>query len=280
MTEPRLHPRFGLEVRGRDLRRLTDSEIDEIRGLLAHHGVLLFRDQVLTDEDLFNFSSAIGDGRMDQSADRIALSALNAAISNLTNLRDEHNTPLGFGRNDTDYWHSDQEYRRAPATLASLYCLIPSPRGGDTSFAATGVDTLGLSDELIARLRPLKSTRRPAPTHDNVEHIEVAHPLMLRNPVSGKDSLYISELLIRFLDVEEEEGHALKRELLNHVLAEENIYHHQWRFGDLLLFDNTQSTHRREAFDGIRWMKATKIFAPKDWFAVPAGEVVNAAQPA
>ena len=87
----------------------------------------------------YDVIAEVGDGRTAESADRIALSPANAAISNLTNLHDDQQRPLGFGRNDTDYWHSDQEYRQSPATLASLYCLIPAERGGSTSFARTRV---------------------------------------------------------------------------------------------------------------------------------------------
>src|SRR5687768_15097814 len=162
MAASRLHPRFGLEIRSRDVRQCTAADIDEIRDLLRQFGVLLFRDQVLTDEDLYRFGLAIGDGRTAESADRIALSPANAAIRNLTNLHDDQQRPLGFGRNDTDYWHSDQEYRQSPATLASLYCLIPAERGGSTSFATTRVAPLNLPEDVLERLRGLKSTRRPA----------------------------------------------------------------------------------------------------------------------
>lgn len=275
MAETRLHPRFGLALERIDARQLSTDIVNELRARLRRFGLLLLRDQLLTDEELVRLSMTIGDGRLDQSADRIALAPGNPAISNLTNLRDAQNLPLGFGRNDTDFWHSDQEYRKAPATLAALYCLIPSPEGGATSFATTRVQPLGLPDDLLDRLRPLKSTRRPAPTHDNVEHVEVAHPVVLRDPVDDAESLYISDHLVRFMGVEEASGRALKRQLLDTVLAEENIYRHQWRLGDLLLFDNTQLVHRRESFEGVRWMKATKIFAPRDGFAVPDGEVVD-----
>lgn len=275
MAASRLHPRFGLEIRSRDVRQCTAADIDEIRDLLRQFGVLLFRDQVLTDEDLYRFSTMIGDGRTAESADRIALSAANAAISNLTNLHDDQQRPLGFGRNDTDYWHSDQEYRQSPATLASLYCLIPAERGGITSFATTRVAPLNMPEEMLERLRGLKSTRRPAATHDNVEHVEVAHPVVMRDPIDGSEQLYVSELLVRFPGVNDDEGRALKQAILDRVLNEENIYHHEWRMGDLLLFDNAQLTHRREAFEGIRWLKATKIFAPRGKFAVPDGEVVS-----
>lgn len=275
MAETRLHPHFGLALDSIDARHLSADDVARIRTHLRRSGLLLVRDQLLTDEDLFRLSATIGDGRLDQSADRIALAPGNPAISNLTNLRDEQNRPLGFGRNDTDFWHSDQEYRKAPATLAALYCLIPSPEGGDTSFATTRVEPLGLEAGLLDTLRPLTSTRRPAPTHDNVEHVEVAHPLVLHDPIDAAESLYISDHLVRFIGLDAEGGQALKRRLLGAVLAEANIYRHEWRMGDLLLFDNTQLVHRRESFRGVRWMKATKIFAPRGEFAVPDGVIVD-----
>jgi taurine dioxygenase len=134
---------------------------------------------------------------------------------------------LGFGRNDTDYWHSDQEYRQSPATLASLYCLIPAEGEGNTSFATTRVAPLNLPEEVLERLHVLKSTRRPAATHDNVEHIEVAHPVVLRDPIDGGEQLYVSELLVRFPGVDDEEGRSLKQAILDRVLDEENIYRHE-----------------------------------------------------
>jgi taurine dioxygenase len=52
------------------------------------------------------------------------------------------------------------------------------------------------------------------------------------------------------------------------------IYAHEWRVGDLVLYDNAQLLHRREHFAGRRWLKGAKIFAPPDVFAVPDGRVV------
>jgi taurine dioxygenase len=63
--------------------------------------------------------------------------------------------------------------------------------------------------------------------------------------------------------------------LLDVVLRPENIYSHPWQMGDLIIYDNSQLVHRRDEFNGIRWLKATKIFAPAQHFAVPDGEAVG-----
>jgi taurine dioxygenase len=237
--------------------------------------MLVFRDQLLGDEDLLRVGRSIGDGRMEESARLISLAPDRRLVAYLTNLQNEAGQPLGFGGSDTDYWHSDQEFRKAPATLASLYCLIPPPEGGATSFASTAAENLELDTALLDRLRGLRSTRRPATTHDNAVHHEVAHPVVMTTPRTRREVVYISENTIRFPGVDEAEGQAMKRAVLAQVLRPENVYSHRWRMGDFIIYDNTQLLHRREAFRGTRWLKATKMFAPTEWFAVPAGEVVG-----
>jgi taurine dioxygenase len=275
MQTSELHSRFGLEVMGIDVLAADDAAVHVLRQLIVRYGFLVIRRQLLNDDDLVEFGRRIGSGKLEESARRISHSPKNTLVSNLTNLRGDDDTPLGFGGNDTDYWHSDQEFRVSPATLATLYCLIPPSAGGETSFACTVVRQIGIPEPLVARLRGLRSTRIPAATHDNADHVEVSHPAVLRNPVDGRESVYISENALRFPGLSEADSQALKKSVLDYVLAPENIYRHSWRIGDLVIYDNAQLLHRREAFSGPRWLKGTKIFAPPDWLAVPSGEVID-----
>jgi taurine dioxygenase len=267
-----LHPHFGLEIRNIDVAEASDTLIEELQRFLIRYGLLVIRRQLLEDGQLAEFSRRIGNGKLEESARRVSHSSQCSLISNLTNLQTSDKQPLGFAGRDTDYWHSDQEFRKSPATIASLYCLIPSPVGGRTGFAGTSFETLGLEPSFLPELRRLRSTRIPAASHDNVEHIEISHPVILKNPSDGRESVYVSENTLRFCGMEEQEGQRLKQHILAHMLAESNIYRHSWQMGDLLVYDNTQLLHRREAFEGPRWLKATKIFAPVGQFAVPQGE--------
>jgi alpha-ketoglutarate-dependent taurine dioxygenase len=38
--------------------------------------------------------------------------------------------------------------------------------------------------------------------------------------------------------------------------------------GDMVIYDNSQLLHRREAFSGMRWLKATRSYAPAGRFAI------------
>ncbi|MFH8986023.1 TauD/TfdA dioxygenase family protein [Streptomyces varsoviensis] len=288
-----LHPRFGREITGFDVRSLDAESLHVIRVELARSGVLVFRDQVLDDDALERVSRQIGDGRLEEPARTWSHAPSTRFVSYLTGFQDASGKPIGVADNHTDYWHSDQEFRRDPATLASLYCLVPPTRGGATSFATTAVDRLALPADLVERIRPLWSTRRPAPTHDNVEHVEVSHPVLLTSPRGEGEYVYVSENTERFIGAPGEEAgefagadgadgadDLLKAELLRYCLSEQNIYAHEWRMGDFVVYDNAQVLHRREDFEGMRWLKGTKIFAPQDYFSVPAGEVVGVSAPA
>ncbi len=268
---PPLHPSFGLEITGLDVTTWDAATIHRCKIALARHGVLLFRNQFLTEEQFADVSRQIGNGTLELSARSVSHSKTCPHVSQLTNFTDDAGDAIGFGDNSTDYWHSDQEFRVNPASVAGLHCKVPSPIGGETSFASTVIDKLDIAPATRARIRDLWSTRVPASTHDHVDHIEVCHPVVLISPFDGRELLYHSENTLRFIGLEDDEGHALKKELLEAILASTNIYSHVWRPGDLILYDNTQVVHRREAFEGKRWLQGTKIFAPRDLFAYPIG---------
>lgn len=274
MNKKKLFSRFGLEITNIDVTAIQGKILDEIVSDLARYGLLLFPKQVLEDRDLYAFSQKVGDGRLDESARKISFSPSVEKVNYLTNLKDSTGKPIGFPGNHTDFWHSDQEFRENPATLGLLYCVVPSPVGGTTSFASTDVSNLDLLAEIMEKIQKLKVTYIPAKTHDNVRHVEVIHPLLLTR-YCGKKTVYISQNSHQFIGLKSQESELLKKQLLAAILNEKNIYSHQWKMGDLILYDNTQLIHRRDEFQGIRWLKSTKIFARKEVFAVPDGEVLT-----
>ncbi|WP_052215738.1 TauD/TfdA dioxygenase family protein [Sphingomonas sp. ERG5] len=274
----RLHARFGVEISGVDLRSVSDDDVLELRRVLASYGLLLFPDQQLAEAEYEHFARRIGNGQLELSARRISHGTENPHVSQLTNLVTEKGEARGFGGQGTDFWHSDQEFREHPASLASLYCRLPSREGGNTSFASTAVTSLNLPSAMVERLRDLWSTRIPADTHDNVARVEVAHPVILKNAHDGREFLYHSENTRRFLNVDEEDSDAMCKDLVGRLIAHDNIYSHSWRSDDLLLYDNTQVIHRREAFEGDRWLLGAKIYAPDEPFVIPDGFQVDASE--
>ncbi|MGA4605030.1 TauD/TfdA dioxygenase family protein [Pseudoalteromonas maricaloris] len=266
MNIKKINDSFGAVVKDVDINQTSIGELKEIKLLLKEYGVLYFPRQSLYDQEIISLCKAIGNGQLGQSGAKINLTSKFGNINNMTNLYSEESLPLGYGGNHTDFWHSDQAFRDLPATNALLYCLIPADSGGSTSFVSTKLDKLSLADEELSILRTLKSIYQPAVYHDNAIVKEVYHDTIVCNAKGEEESLYISENTIRLENRYGEDFSYMLQPLLNKIISGGDNYSHNWRIGDLLLFDNLQLLHRREAFSGNRWLKAVKIHADGDIF--------------
>ncbi|MDP9192396.1 MAG: TauD/TfdA family dioxygenase [Acidobacteriota bacterium] len=267
-----LVPHFGVEAHHAVL-----SEPEMFRELLVRHGLVLVRRVVFDDTELAAFGRQVGNGRLELSARSRSHSRTEPAVSNLTNLLSPDGEPIGYGNDATDYWHSDQEFRVEPATIGLLYCFLPPESGGQTTFASTDVDHLGIDRGTISQLEKAQSRRRPAPAydHDLAPQVLVSHSALLTHHGSQRRTLYISELAFDLNIAGEMLSPEVLSGLLAAVTAQPNTYCHNWKQGDLLVFDNTQLIHRREAFSGSRWLKSVKIFASQHIFTVPCGTIVE-----
>ena len=90
-----------------------------------------------------------------------------------------------------------------------------------------------------------------------------AHPIVRTHPETGCRSLYIGPHLTRYIPgIDKGSSDALLAELYSHIEQPDFIWTHQWRVGDVELFDNRPTMHRRLAFppDQRRLMKRTQIF--------------------
>ena len=107
-------------------------------------------------------------------------------------------------------WHSDQAYRKNPATLSTLFCVIAPESGGSTSFASTRMGYESLPPNLKDRLENMKVLYSPGKSH-GVPDIEVTHPAVLVNPESGVKTLYVGPGARGFEGLDDTESRALKR---------------------------------------------------------------------
>lgn len=267
--------KFGAELHRIDLKSIKNEYVYIIKEMLAIHGLLIFRNQSLEDHHLVQFAKMVGSGKLESSARKISHGRTVKDVSYLTNLKDVDGAALGFPGDTTDFWHSDQEFREVPASISILFCLIPSESGGATSFATTAVDNVEVEDTELSVLRKLWSTRKPAASHDNVPKLKVSHPVILSNPFTRREFIYISENTIEFISDDYVSNQELKSFFLNKILRNENLYSHQWEMGDLLLYDNMQLLHRREEFRGIRFLKGLKIYPDGEYTSSPDGRVMG-----
>jgi taurine dioxygenase len=255
-------PRLGAEITNVDLRAIDDATFAAIHRAWINHQVLLFRGQSLSDLDLIAFSRRFGDldhAPIQENGQRIANGMPEIyVVSNVIENGVEIGS-LGYGE---AVWHTDMSYLTAPPKASMLYALEIPPAGGDTSF----VDMYAAFDALPESLRTRAMRLRVkhdgtynsggyvrqgvTPTDDPREAPGTLHPLVCTHPESGRRMLYLGRRRMAWL---EGFGLAASDALLDEIWAfatqSRFVWTHEWRVGDLVLWDNRCTMHRRDPFD-------------------------------
>ena len=308
-TRP-LQENLGTEVLNIDLSGLDDETFGLVRQAWQRDPVLLFRRQSLTEEDLLVFSKRFGsldlDTIKDINTDDPAADDRNPELFFVSNLHFDDGSKVGGLSNDEVVWHTDLIFRANPASGSIFYGVEMPKDTAKTSFCNMAHAYRTLPDKLRravdgkrARCKygteaPLssfmrqnvdKNFRRETASAEETEAIdrrtpEVVHDMVLENAATGERSLYLSPNHTTAIEnLSNKDGRELFDALMDHALRPENIYSHDWRNGDVLLWDNTRLLHQREAFSGRipRLAKRTTVYMDPAYFAVPKPAKENAA---
>src|SRR5687768_15702841 len=264
---------LGAEVKGINLARATNREIDAIKNAWYRHDVLVFRNQQLTDDDLLSFSRHFGtlDSPPSQGAGRKSPPGY-PEVYIVSNVRDETGEPIGALGDGEAAWHTDMSYAPHPPDASMLYSLEIPAEGGDTWFASMKAALAKMPKALVERLRRLDikhdgtydsgGTVRKGlkPSNDPRTSAGTPHPIVVAHPVSGDQGLYLGRRRNAYvMGLEVAESERLLDEIWSYV--ETGLYRHRWALGDLVLWDNRTTMHRRDAFDprARRVMHRTQI---------------------
>jgi taurine dioxygenase len=238
----------GVEIGGVDLSEtLPDATIAGIRGVLAEHGVVVFRDQTLTPEQHIAAARRFGE----VNVNRFFAHADGYPEIALVSKEPDQTANIGGG------WHTDHSYDHQPALGSMLYARDVPPSGGDTMFASMYAAYDAMSEGLkqtLAGLRAVHSSRhvfgveRPA-MKGRIGNPELAtqdaiHPVVITHPESGKKALYVNPgFTLRFDGWTEEESQSLLSYLYRHAARPEFTCRLRWRNGSLAFWDNRSTWH-------------------------------------
>ena len=252
----------GAEIRGVDLSKpLDDKTFDVVHAAWMDHLVLAFRGQQLTDSELEAFSARLGtlDAKPTYTDDVVDTTTSDyvCVISNVK----VQGKPIGDLGDAEAVWHMDMTYNDLPPMGSALYALEVPPSGGDTGFANMYLAYEALPEKLKARVHTLRckhdatrnsagGLRRGMPdTNDPRVSPGAVHPLVRTHPVTGRNALFLGRRRNAYIvGLPLEESEALLDELWAHATQPQFTWHHQWRVGDLLLWDNRCSSHARTDF--------------------------------
>ena len=277
---------LGAEIRGVDLGRdLSVRDCERIRSAWLEHCVVFFRGQAITDEDLVRFSRRIGDLELGPASERAGAGGSSVAmfpevwiISNVI----ENGVPIGSLGSGEAEWHTDMSYVDRPPIASVLHAIEIPDAGADTSFANMYEALARLPADLLKRIEGRFANHDSSSTSagelrigaDPVVDVTRApgarHKVILRHPETGRDALYLGRRTNGYVhDLPVGDSEALLDSLWAECTRPELVYRHQWRVGDVLMWDNRCVIHRRDAFDPDprRIMHRTQINARPDQLA-------------
>ncbi len=289
--DPVSRPFFGGEVSGIDITRpLTAADTRQIDAGMDQFGVLVFRDQRLTDDTQMAFSRNFGDlelatgdlnfhqGRRLASAHMNDIS--NLGLDNQVLARDSRRRLFSLGNR---LWHSDSSFKEIPAKFSLLSARIIPGSGGNTEFAdmraaydALDADLKAECEALICEHSQLYSRASLGFTDftdDDRERLKpVLQRLVRRHPSTGRKSLYLASHAGAINGWPVPEARQFLRDLIEHATQRRFVYAHAWRQWDLVVWDNRATMHRARPFpaDEVRDMHRTTVACERSTMAEAA----------
>ena len=254
-----LGPGFFAEVRGAGLAEIAarDDVYAAVRAAFEEHSVLLFRGQPITDELQVAYSKRFGPLEIAKAASL----GEGTPFSILTNVDratgalvpPDHKESLRARANQL--WHTDSSFKTPPALASVLSARIVPPTGGETEFTSMRRAWERLPDALRTRLANSnawhdyahsrgKIAPHLASTRERSTMPAVCWRMRWRNPVNGRDSLYVASHTCGIDGMPKDEALALVEELITAATRPQYTYLHRWQVGDVVMWDNRATLHR------------------------------------
>ena len=252
---------IAAQVECGDVRTLDDAEFQAVQRAFLDNLVLLIRGQTLSDPELLAFGRRFGEltaaapvhiGQQPRQYPELAV------ISNVV----ENGVAIGGLGDGEAVWHTDSCFNEIPPSASILHALELPPTGGDTGFTNMyfALETLPAGLRAAIRGKTIKHDLRYTsggqlrPGYTGKEDIRSTpgpnHAILRRHPETGCNALYLGRRPHAYVSgLSLEDSEALLDALWAHAARPEASWHHQWKIGDILIWDNRCAMHRRDAFD-------------------------------
>jgi alpha-ketoglutarate-dependent 2,4-dichlorophenoxyacetate dioxygenase len=275
-------PCFAAEVEGVDLSRpLSPDEIAGVHAGMDQYAVLVFHDQKIDDDQQLAFTRSLGPlehaiGTGLRAPSEYRLPTTFADVSNLDQNnrvygREDRRRLFGIGNR---LWHSDSSFKVVPAKYSLLRAVSVPSRGGNTEYAympaaydALDAETKAQVEDLICEHSQIYSRQAigffDLTDEERARFAPVRQRLVRTHPSTGRKSIYLSSHAGSILGWPVPEARLFLRDLIEHATQRQFVYAHEWRVGDLVMWDNRQTMHRARPFPAHepRDMRRTTLMA-------------------
>jgi taurine dioxygenase len=223
------------------------------------HGILIFKNQDLSEADFKQFATYFGSVFQNPSDVPVLASGREGVAPDIVRVSNVD----GYTGTGELSPHADHQWTPYPSAGSFLYALEVPEMGGDTSFynlhlayetldQATKQRIAGLSLITYNPFLREEGAARPLYRDPSLPLISPTfpHPLVRTHPESGKKVLFLgAKTEVEVVGLSYEEGSALVTQLRAHLTQERFRYVHKWSVGDIVFWDNQAVLHARTAFD-------------------------------
>jgi alpha-ketoglutarate-dependent 2,4-dichlorophenoxyacetate dioxygenase len=268
------HPRFAAIVTGIDIGDVpSDETVRIVEEAMAEYAVVALRGSQPDDEAHIAFSRRFGPLefppdlkiRAGTFTPRLARGLYDA--SNLDaegNIVQADNARYKYSKGN-ELFHTDSSFNDLPTKWSLLLAHVIPPEGGNTEFVDTRAVYDDLPDSMKARIEGLTvehnlwHSRKKGGMSEISEEMKAAmpavrHPLV-RTSENGRLCLYIGAHAANIVELDEAEGRALLDDLYAFATQPHYIYSHEWRLGDLVIWDNRCTLHRATGFEDLKYRR-------------------------
>jgi taurine dioxygenase len=260
---------LGAEVRGLDLKTLDDATFARLHAHWLDHLLLVIRGQAMTPADLVTFAKRFGTpvtssnlhkrGLEERTANKIF--NLPPEVTVVTNVKQD-GKPVGILGDGEVVWHADFSFKERPTAARMLLAVEIPPEGGHTYFSNCYAAYDTLSDAMKQRLKGMTIKQanivdtamqiRPGARLDmDIREIEgPSHPIVSTHPETGRSMLFLGRRHSAYVNgLSLEDSEALLNELWEHATQSRFVYEHEWSVGDVVVWDNRATLHKRDPFN-------------------------------
>jgi alpha-ketoglutarate-dependent 2,4-dichlorophenoxyacetate dioxygenase len=248
----------------------------QLQEALDTYSVLLIREAGLSDEGLVEFGRSFG-----ALQEFMFGASANKQVSNLSNLGADKqirsaDDPIRAAIAADGLWHTDSTYLPSRARYSMLVARTLPKTGGGTDFCDTRGAYDALPDDLKAELegkvafhsiihsRTLCGFHQWTP-EQRAALPPVPQPLIWQNPRTLRRSVYLASHIFEIEGMPPDRTRQVLAQLNDIATAPRFVYAHKWTVGDLVIWDNRATMHRRAPYDDlteVRQMSSIRVIEP------------------
>ena len=261
---------LGATVTGVELAALDDATWREIEDAFHAHAVLIFPGQNLSAKAQIDFAMRFGE--IEILVDKLKTIPLSNKDVDGT-LMDDNSHRMQLLRGNQG-WHTDSSYMPLSAKASMLSAHVVPSTGGQTEWADVRTAYEALDDATKERIADLTAYHSFFYSQAKIGHqVEVdsgygffdgeppLHPLVKVHPVTARPALYIGRHAYGIPELDAVESEQLLADLVAFTCQPPRIYTHEWRPGDIAVWDNRCVLHRARPYDHreVRVMMHTRV---------------------